>query len=169
MEIFVLHVVTGKEEIICKMIGREDWGITIHFPKRPLMERKLGKLHKKIQPVFPGYLFLETELLKDQVKSTIMKMAGVFRFLPENTNIQSLNDDDARFLRQLISTGRVGEEVSLVDFDENDRIRILEGPLKGREGQIVSVDRRKKRVRVQLTLFKESSLVDFSVRYIGKK
>lgn len=169
MGIYVLHVVTGKEEIISRSIDREEWGFALYFPKRPLMERKMGRLHKKMQPIFPGYLFLEADSLDDQIKTNIIKMPGVFRFLPENTHIQELNPDDSRFFRQLISTGKTGKDISLVEFDENDRIKVIEGPLKGREGQIVKVDRRKKRVRVQLTLFKEASFVDFSVRYIGKR
>jgi transcriptional antiterminator NusG len=48
-----------------------------------------------------------------------------------------------------------------VSFDINGRISVKEGPLKGYEGKIVHVDKRKRRARVQLDLYKESYHIDF--------
>ncbi len=53
-------------------------------------------------------------------------------------------------------------------LDENKRIVILEGPLKGLEGRIVRVDRRKKRVKVKLELQEERFLVDLGVEFIDE-
>ena len=58
---------------------------------------------------------------------------------------------------------KLGEvvEKSKVYFDENNRIRIAEGALKGLEGRIVKVDRRKKRAKVSLSLYEDSFQIDF--------
>ena len=52
-------------------------------------------------------------------------------------------------------------EKSKVIFDENKRIRVIHGALKGLEGKIVKVDRRKQRAKVALTLYEDSFLIDF--------
>ena len=52
-------------------------------------------------------------------------------------------------------------EKSKVYFDENKRIRVTEGALKGLEGHIVKVDKRKRRAKVKLALYDDSFLIDF--------
>ncbi len=50
-------------------------------------------------------------------------------------------------------------------FDENNRIKIISGPLEGLEGSIIKVDRRKKRAKIRLDLYEDSLYVnlDFEV------
>ena len=50
---------------------------------------------------------------------------------------------------------------SKVQFDENKRIRVVHGALKGLEGKIVKVDRRKQRAKVSLSLYDSAFLIDF--------
>ena len=50
---------------------------------------------------------------------------------------------------------------SIAYFDENKSIRIVSGPLKGLEGMIVHVDRRKGRAKVRLAMYDNSFEVDF--------
>jgi transcriptional antiterminator NusG len=71
-----------------------------------------------------------------------------------------LPQQDAYILNRLLRYGHVVGK-SVAEFDENNRIRILEGPLKGLEGLIVKVDRRKGRAKVKLDLYDEAHLVDF--------
>ena len=53
-------------------------------------------------------------------------------------------------------------------FDEHNRIRVISGPLKGLEGQIVKVDRRKGRARVKLELYEDSFMIDFGFDSLEK-
>jgi transcriptional antiterminator NusG len=46
--------------------------------------------------------------------------------------------------------GEIGS--SLVAFDENNRITVIQGPMMGMEGRIIKVDRRKKRAKVRLEM-----------------
>ncbi len=88
------------------------------------------------EPLFPGYVFMETEKLG----------------------------------------------ISKAKFDENQRIVIVDGPLKDFEGRIIRVNRRCKRVTVEIDMFGYSKKVDlcyedvqgvewsmfFIVRKVGK-
>ena len=88
--------------------------------------------------------------------------------MKSNQNILPLPESDARILRSLLVYGEVVGK-SVVNFDENNRIRVLEGPLRGFEGQIVKVDRRKGRIKVKLDLYDESHTVDFGFTAIEKE
>jgi transcriptional antiterminator NusG len=117
------------------------------------------------QPLFPGYIFLETaddEFGTEFCLSVCRETSGFIRFLPSTRRAARLSGRDLELTRRFIQ-GADGNELGLSQafFDENDRIAILSGPLLGLEGSIVKVDRRKKRIKVRLDLYQESHLVDF--------
>ena len=53
-------------------------------------------------------------------------------------------------------------------FDENNRIRVVDGPLMRLEGRIVKVDRRKGRARVALTFHGRTMLADLGFEVMEK-
>jgi transcriptional antiterminator NusG len=71
-----------------------------------------------------------------------------------------MESKDQDLLGHFLSYGEIVDK-SRVVFDENHRIRVVEGPLKGLEGLIVKVDRRKRRAKVRLELYENSHNVDF--------
>jgi transcriptional antiterminator NusG len=111
-------------------------------------------------PIFSGYVFVVTSSISPELFRTLRGTPGFYRFLRSNTDIAALSERDARILSALLQYGEVVGK-SVAEFDPNNRIRVLEGPLKGLEGQIIKVDRRKGRVRVKLDLYEESHAVDF--------
>ncbi len=58
------------------------------------------------------------------------------------------------------------ELIGLSKVTDGDRIKVVSGPLKNLEGQIVRVDRRKGRARVRLTLFGEPKEIDFGIEVL---
>ena len=48
----------------------------------------------------------------------------------------------------------------MVHFDENERIVVNEGPLKGLEGSIIKVDRHKQRAKIQLDVHGSTYTLD---------
>jgi transcriptional antiterminator NusG len=56
--------------------------------------------------------------------------------------------------------------VSKVRFDEKNRIVVIDGVMKGLEGNIVKVDRRKGRAKIRLDIYDNSFLIDLSFEAI---
>lgn len=52
----------------------------------------------------------------------------------------------------------------MVHFDENERIVVDEGPLKGLEGSIIKVDRRKQRAKIQLDFHGSTYTLDLGFK-----
>lgn len=168
MSIYVLQVMTGKELDTRKLLEQLDVlsGERIIFPRRELIQRKKGRRFKKIQPLFPGYLFLDTSELTDALIYYAARSPNVFHFLPDNRSVKPVGEDEEKLLRPFLRDGGLTSLVN-IKFNENDRVIILEGPLKGLEGLIVKVDRRRRRLRVKLSLYETGHLIDFGYRDLG--
>jgi len=130
------------------------------WPRRQLRVRRKGQWHDTLAPIFPGYVFLQADEVDTATYWDVKGLTGFVRFLESNSNILPLSRSDAELLAHFLSFGEtVGN--SVVTFDEQRRIRVTSGPLRGMEGRIVKVDRRKGRARVRLELYRESFLIDF--------
>jgi len=172
MDFYALQVRTRSEDrYIKKVINNNtnfrDDRIRLHFPRRRMQIWRKGMKIMEVAPVFPGYIFLETADFSNELRWFLRQTEGFFRFLPDNTNPIPLAGRDLSTLIHFISTGPIAEQ-SRVIFDEHDRIQIVSGPLKGLEGQIVKVDKRKGRAKVKLDLYSEQFLIDFSFELIAR-
>lgn len=162
MNYYVVQVRTGEEEQFLRRVrpSIDDAGVRILWPRRRLSIRRRGRTHQVMAPIFPGYVFAECAEIDKELYWIVRRTDGFLRFLPDNHNVQPLAPGDRKLLLHFLSFGEVVEK-STVSFTNDARIHVLEGPLKGLEGRIVKVDRRKGRARVKLDLYNESFLVDF--------
>ena len=175
MKYYVLQVMTGEEK---KYIGLAkvnfkldlptvDVKDSLLWPRRKLTIRKNGVERESLAPIFPGYLFFEAEELTSEIHWILRRTAGFVRFLKSNQNIEPIMGTDKELLLHFLHFGEIVEK-SNVWFDENKKIRVLSGPMKGLEGRIIKVDRRKKRAKISLSLYEESFTIDFGFEILGK-
>ena len=165
MNYYAVQVMGAREEVFIDWVNRHQEKLSentrFFFPRRRLTIRRQGRQLQELYPVFPGYVFAESSesgaYLYDQVR-----MAPIFcRFLPSNTNIQPLCQKDLAILIHFIGKNDIAES-SKVYFDENDRIVVVSGPLAGMEGNIIKVDRRKKRAKIKLDFANEAFHLDLA-------
>lgn len=159
MSIFAIQVRSGREDAYVELFSktRPEQSIpnipSIHNIKKKMQTRRKGKAISLMSCLFPGYLFFQTsEAAPSPALIVSMRQTKYFmRFLPATENIQPLGEKDAQIIRKFISFGKeIGP--SLVVFDENKRIRVIEGPIMGLEGRIVKVDRRKRIAKICLDI-----------------
>ena len=160
-----MQVKTGKEPELLRTIGKmkaenhED--IKTYFPRRVLYIKKKGIRRKVDAPVFPGYIFLGINDLSLPLCWRLRTMPHFYQFLPNNRNPLPLAGNDLSLLRHFLSFGEVTAP-SKVYFDTNARICVVEGALKGLEGKIIKVDRRKQRAKVLLDMYTDSFPIDLA-------
>lgn len=171
MKYYAVQVKTTQEEkyIQCAApkLAQRRQSERLLFLRRRLPVRKGGKTTMQLSPLFPGYVFLETEDLDAALHNTLRRTPGFFRFLRSTQQPTELCDKDLATLHHFMSFGEVVEP-SAVHFDENDRIVVDSGPLKGLEGRIVKVDRRKNRAKIQLDMYTDNFLIDLAFQVITK-
>ncbi len=145
--------IAGMQHLLDHEQGRIVW------PRRNLTIRRSGRILESIASLYPGYLFWKTGYLTDETVTNLRKGPGFYKFLKSNCEIVPLDNRDASLLEDLLAYGEIMRK-SAVKFDENRRIRVVDGPLRRLEGSIVKVDRRKGRARVALSLHGRTMLVD---------
>ena len=169
MQYYAIQVLTRGEDDYKKRVAVASLDRTVFIPKRMLPVRRKGKVKKELLPVFAGYVFIESEDILDDLDFywLLRKTAGFIRFLRDNTAPMPLNDRERLLLRHFMSFGEYAD-TSKVTFNENDRIVVLSGPLKGLEGQIVKVNRRKGRAKVKLDLCETGFLIDLGFETVER-
>jgi transcriptional antiterminator NusG len=170
MEYFAVQVKTSGEPKYIKLFQSlyKIETIRVHFPQRRLPVKSQGISRNILAPVFPGYIFIETEgKIDPDVHWALRRTDGFYRFLPSNQNVQPLSGQDLEVVLHFIHVGPVAEK-SKVYFDENDKIVISEGPLKGLEGRIIKVDKRKGRAKIKLDFYNNSYAIDFAFEVIDR-
>ena len=175
MNYFVLQVMTGEEQKFIKLAeynlntqriaGAES--IKFIWPKRKLTIRRRGKLTDKTESIFPGYLFIQTEHVDPDLYWALKRTSGFIRFMKSNQDIEPIRNNDKKLLLHFLSFGEIVEK-SRVWFDKDNLIRVVSGPMKGLEGRIIKVDRRKKRAKIKLSLYDESFKIDFGFEILEK-
>lgn len=159
----------GEEEFkksALKNAGDYAVDLNFWFFKRKI--RNSGKEKGVVieKPLFPGYVFMSAENFDTYLLEKISKSANYYHFLRDDKNITPLAGRDLDYIQVLVGSGEtVG--ISKAKFDENDRIVILSGPLKGFKGNIIKVDRRKQRVTVRIDLCGNISSFDLSYDLVG--
>ena len=140
---YAIQVKTGEEDQFIERLFKEvapderDM-IRLFAPKRKMHLHKGGRDLQRIYPIFPSYVFLETESLTEEQRWAARRVPGFYRFLKTTRDPTPLSDHDRQLLLRFVSFGDYAD-VSTVSFDENDRIVVIEGPMQGLEGNIVKM------------------------------
>lgn len=175
MEWYVLKVASNRERTIKKSLERmikregleEDFGDII-IPTEKVVETKSGK--KKIREVklFPGYLIVRMRITDDAwylVRSTtgvgdftgaagkpvpmspeeVERLCGVKLEvnLDAETSAEDGKKEDAKDEKLLVK----------VPFEENERVKVKDGPFESFEGQIDSIDQHTGKIKILVEIF----------------
>ena len=169
---YALQVKTRREESFIKLFKalHPEIPIPIFFPQRSLYIRRSGTVFNSCSAIFSGYIFIETENEDDirKYQWAFRKTNGFYRFLPSNQNICPLTDKNLDLVLHFIKKVGPVAGKSLVTFDENSKIMVIEGPLAGLEGKIVKVDKRKGRAKVKLDIYEDSFTIDLAFEALEK-
>ncbi len=173
MNYYIIQVATGREQAFIdnlnKLTPQLAKAHNFIYLTRELFIRRRGKEVRELQPVFPSYIIVQTvNEIDSPTLVELKKNPDFYHFLKSNTEITTLAGTDLSIIEHFLGLGpRIGP--SLVRFDEDDRIVVIEGPLKGFEGSIIKVDRRKHRAKIQVDFAGSTHTMDLSFEDIEKK
>jgi transcriptional antiterminator NusG len=171
MNYYAIQVKTRSETKFLRLFKNLHPDVTfpLYFPQRSLDIRKNGKIKPSLSAIFPGYIFIEAENDREIIANqwSFRRTEGFYRFLKSNQNITALSERDLEIVLHFISTAGQIAGKSRVYFDENSRIMVVEGAMKGLEGKIIKVDRRKGRAKINLDLYDDSFTIDLAFEVIG--
>ena len=155
---YVVQVKTGKEQKAIEDILKNkpsDSDFDVFAPYRKALRKYHGEFKEVIERCFPGYVFVETNDVKQLFKQLYFT-PGFQKILgrEEGTeNFVPLDKDETRMIDILYnaSSNRT-TEISNIEVKEGETIRVLDGPLLGLETQIKKVNLHKRTVTVEFML-----------------
>lgn len=163
-----IFVMTGDEDNVRSKIAYafRDKALKAVVPKRLIKERKFGQWKDRIRPLFPGYILIQGQINYDDYY-ILKKVPGILRILKDNEELYRIYPEEIEVISRLMVNGElIGTSVA---FQEGDNVVISEGPLLGLEGLITSINRRKGRARVKLSILGDERTVDLSIKFVTQK
>lgn len=152
----VAQVAVGKEDEIrqaCADMVSKDVLDDVFVPKHVRLKKYKSEWRRETRPLYSGYVFMVT---KDPqaLEKALIKVPGRHRLLKADDVILTVSDEEKAFINRIAGRDNI-VEIS-VGYKEGDRIKIVSGPMMGLEGDIVHVDRHKRLVTINMTLFGRS-------------
>ncbi len=154
---YILFVNTGREHHLSNWINQRfsDKHLKSFFPTRELFYKKSGNAYTRILTMFPGYLFIETEICSTEflqhIWFIIKTSEDIIRILKYGDSDEiTLQEDECRELKRLLNNDHCVE--LSVGFIEGDKIIVQEGPLMGRESIIKKINRHKREAFIDLEI-----------------
>lgn len=165
---YVIQVHTGMEENIRQQCRKEispnlliDCFIPYYEEKKHIKGE--WKTFQKI--LFPGYVFLETEKV-EQLYIDLKHIQGFTRLLGVGDEVIPLTEDEEEFLDTFGGEERV-VPISM-GVIENTKVRVLSGPLMGKEGYIKKIDRHKRKAYLEVSMFDRIQRIQVGLEIISK-
>ncbi|MFB7120718.1 antiterminator LoaP [Bacillus thuringiensis] len=178
MNWYVLFVETGKEDTVQMMIQKnfDESVVRAIVPKRKLKERKHGKTYEIYRKLFPGYVLLRTQM-NTEIYYKLKRIPNCNRLLNRHNYsgyshdrrephlFSTVEDDEMKIILQFIGNGETIDYSTL--YIENAKVKVVDGPLKGKESIIRKIDKRKKRARIAVNFLGNEKLIDVGVETLS--
>ena len=149
----VAKVTAGKEDEIrenCAAMLSKEVLKDVFVPKHVRLKKYRGEWRRETRPLYSGYVFMVTDD-PEALDKALLKVPGYHRLLKAADVILTVSDEEKAFINRIAGRDNV-VEIS-TGYKEGDTIKIVSGPMMGLEGDIVHVDRHKRLVTINVSLF----------------
>lgn len=164
---YVVHTYSGYEnkvktdlEKTVKNRELEDFFFDIVVPMEEQIEIKDGKRKANLKKVFPGYVLIKM-IVTEESWYIVRNTRGVTGFVGSGTDPIPLTDEEIRSMG--FETANVN-----VDYDVDDSVRILNGPLSGFIGTVQEINKNKGKVKVLVSMFGRETPVELEFSQVEK-
>ena len=164
---YVVHTYSGYEnkvktdlEKTVKNRELEDFFFDIVVPLEEQIEIKDGKRKTNLKKVFPGYVLIKM-IVTEESWYIVRNTRGVTGFVGSGTDPIPLTTEEIR---------NMGFEVAVVnvDYDVNDTVNVVNGPLTGFVGTVQEINKDKGKVKVLVSMFGRETPVELDFAQVEK-
>ena len=157
----ILFVKTGQEEKLVRML-KENLNVENYLPFIPYREtsrRTKGIIYKEQKLLFPGYVFVQTEIEADKIAQNLLsditnieELKDIYKILHYGKNKKDvvMREKERQYWERLLDSNlRIKGSVGVI---EGGNIRITSGVLAGMENQIKRINRHKREAVVEMEM-----------------
>lgn len=165
---YVVHTYSGYEnkvktdlEKVIKNRELEEYFFDIIVPMEEQIEIKDGKRKTNLKKVFPGYVLVKM-IVTEKTWYIVRNTRGVTGFVGSGTDPIPLTDEEIRNMGF--------EELTQVnvDYNVNDSVKVLVGPLKDFIGTVTEINKEKHKVKVSVSMFGKETPVELELSQVIK-
>ena len=138
----------------------------ILLPTEQVAQFSEGEKKFKPQYLMPGYILVEVEPSED-VLHRIRTTPGVLDILGSGTTPDSLSEEEVTNVLSLIEE-RKEKPMPRYEFNKGDRVEIREGPFANFAGLVEEVGVEKEKIKVSVSIFGRSTLVELDMWQVEK-
>lgn len=162
---YVLHVNANCEDDVKHVITRDIPKIDVRVFKEEIIEFKQGMKKTVHRNMYAGYVFIRC-ILTESIYYKIVTIPGVIRVLgTRNVNAGTPTPVSDKEMKEILGYSQNDELIKISEAVIIDgKIKILSGPLLGKEQYIFKVDKRKGRVKVYTHLFGKPKPIYFGIK-----
>lgn len=170
MRSYCLYCKTGSEKQLVRLLKKNmldylNVELEVFYPVRIINQRKKGVWSAVEQPLLPGYLFLYLDEDIPLPPFVIKQERDAYKILRYSDGQMALKNDDEKYALWVYRNN--GQFLpSKVLFKEGQMVKVVDGPLKEMEGQILKIDRHHKRVVVGMNFAGSLRKVHLSIDII---
>jgi transcriptional antiterminator NusG len=162
---YVLHVKTGMETKTQAALIKELPEFKVLVPQKTLKERHDGIWKEITRTLFPGYVFVNI-FMDASMYYKLTGIPSVIKILGDTKGPLPVPEDEMQIVLKLSGDG---DPLGISNvFIEGSKVKVLSGPLEGFEGQILKVDTRRFRAKINITLMGDPRIVELGVNVIEK-
>ena len=164
---YVVHTYSGYEnkvktdlEKTIKNRELEEYFFDIIVPMEEQIEIKDGKRKTNLKKVFPGYVLVKM-IVTEESWYIVRNTRGVTGFVGSGTDPIPLTTEEIR---------NMGFETAVVnvDYDVNDTVRVVNGPLASFIGTVQEINKEKNKVKVLVSMFGRETPVELEFSQVEK-
>lgn len=169
---FVFYVQSGCEQTACNLLNKLlDKGSEAFIPQVEIVFKNSKFIRKELKPMFPGYVFTNSEVGEIEFISRAYNYARfsrcIFKLLGnQSIDYMKLSEDEKNFLLGFCDDEYVIEESK--GLIAGDKIFITSGPLMGRESIIKKIDRHKRRAEIELMYCGDIRRVNVALEIVSR-
>jgi transcriptional antiterminator NusG len=152
---YVIHTRGRRESQVEE--GLRHKGLEVFLPRIKVSKRRQNLKFLLEAPLFPGYLFVQTDL-HPQVYYDIIRIRGVLRLLGVDNRFIPVAEETVLSIQEMVNSGRPYSPWPYLD--QGKKVRITDGPLAGITGIILEHRKKKRRLVVAVELFARGVAVE---------
>ena len=163
------HELSVKEklEMRTESMGMQDYIFRVIIPETTEVEVKDGVKKEKVKKMFPGYVLVEM-IMTDEAWYIVRNTPGVTGFIGSSGK----GAKPTPLLPQEIDRILASMGMSRINVDAEmkvgDNVNIIDGPFKGMNGKIDSIDDENNRLTIIIDLFGQETSVDVENYQVSK-
>jgi transcriptional antiterminator NusG len=136
--------------------GLAQKSLTTFLPEIEVWSKRKDRKKKISVPLFPGYLFVEANVLDNEIKLMILKTPGTVSILGKKDNAEPIPVPEDKITAIQRFLGKKVEVFTLNFPKAGEPARIVDGPFAGIEGIVISSDFEKELFVISIDLLQRS-------------